>query len=104
MFLDRSGVEIMTGHVVRAAVNVNQELHGNWADYTVEKAPGGYKLSYLRSEKGDILPKGYTAGYMADTLPEEDQRSQKVLVFTLRPVRVTGWQIVELGADTGARP
>ncbi|KTE23135.1 MULTISPECIES: hypothetical protein [unclassified Sphingopyxis] len=94
MFLDCNGVEICTGHVVRAPITGNRELHGAWADYTVEKAPGGYKLSYLRSEKGDILPVGYTGGYMADTLPDDDEFDIKALVFTKMPLRVSGWEIV----------
>lgn len=94
MFLDCNGVEICTGHVVRAPITGNRELHGAWADYTVEKAPGGYKLSYLRSENGDILPVGYTGGYMADTLPDSDEFDIKALVFTQVPLRVSGWEII----------
>lgn len=94
MFLDVDGHHIVTGDIVRKRIEINQDLHGTWADYRVRKAPGGYVLSYLISEKGAILPEGYTAGYMADQLADEDDVDLKTLVFTLKPIRVTGWIVV----------
>jgi hypothetical protein len=94
MFRDADGDEICTGDVIRAPITINTELHGTWGDYLVEKAPGGYKLSYLRSEKGQKLPKGYTGGYMVDLLPDEDETDLKTLVFTLESIKVAGWQII----------
>lgn len=94
MFLDREGEMIHVGDVIRAPVSGNVELHGTWADYTIEKAPGGYKLSYLISEKGQCLPIGYTGGYMPDVLPESDEHDLKTLVFTKKPIRVDGWEII----------
>ena len=94
MFVDVDGHHIMTGDVVRKPVRINQELHGTWADYRVRKAPGGYVFSYIVSEKGAILPEGYTAGYMADQLEDEDEVDMKTLVFTLRPIRVTQWKTI----------
>lgn len=94
MFLDSSGTEIKVGDTVRAPC-LNIEVHGSWCDYKVEKAPGGYKLSYQKSEKGQILPVGYTGGYMADCLPDEDEHDIKTLVFTQVPLKINGWRIIK---------
>lgn len=94
MFNDKGDVPIRVGDVVRMATTGNVELHGTWCEYRIRKAPGGYVFSYLRSEKGQILPEGYTGGYMADSLPDKDEHDIKTLVFTLKPIRVNGWQIM----------
>ncbi|CAN5571455.1 hypothetical protein BH10PSE14_BH10PSE14_06140 [soil metagenome] len=95
MFLDATGKEIRLGDVVRAPIDINQSLHGTWGEYRIRKAPGGYLLSYLRSEKGQILPEGYTGGYMADCIPRDDETDLKTLVFTQVPVQVSSWRIVD---------
>lgn len=87
MLVDVTGAMIHVGDVVRAAVGVNDEFHGSWADYTVEKAPGGYRLSYFISEKGQRLPVGYTAGYLSDTFMEKEDRSMKDMVFSQVPLQ-----------------
>lgn len=94
MFVDMDGRHIMTGDVVRRPVTGNRDLHGEWIDCRVRKAPGGYVFHYLISQKGSILPEGYTAGYMADQLEGEDETDIKTLVFALRPIRVKQWKIV----------
>lgn len=95
LFLASDGLPIFTGDVIRAPITINTELHGAWGEYAVRKAPGGYLLSYLRSEKGQILPEGYTGGYMHDVLPDGDEIDLKTLVFTRVPVRVRGWERVK---------
>lgn len=94
MFLDASGTMIRLGDVVRAPITINQGVHGTWGEYRIRKAPGGYLLSYLRSEKGQVLPEGYTGGFMADCLPDEDETDLKSLVFATVPIPVSGWRIV----------
>jgi hypothetical protein len=94
MFLDATGTPSRLGDVVRAPITINTDFHGSWGEYRIRKAPGGYLLSYIRSEKGQILPEGYTGGYMADCLPDEDEHDLKTLVFTQVPVQVRGWRIV----------
>jgi hypothetical protein len=94
MFLDRNGDAICVGHKVRAPISINQEVHGTWGEYEIVKRPGGYVMSYLRSEKGEILPPGYTGGYMHDVIPDDDECSLKELVFTKVPIQVKGWRIV----------
>ncbi|MES2289257.1 MAG: hypothetical protein V4530_05915 [Pseudomonadota bacterium] len=95
MFLDATGEMIRLGDLVRAKLTINQHVHGDWADYRIRKAPGGYLLSYHRSEKGQVLPEGYTGGFMADCLPDDDERDNKSLVFATVPIPVSGWLIVE---------
>lgn len=94
MFLDAAGTMIRMGDVIRAPITINQKVHGTWGEYRIRKAPGGYLLSYLRSEKGQILPEGYTGGYMADCIPDEEETDLKTLVFTQVPIQISGWTIV----------
>lgn len=69
MFADASGRELFLGDVVRADVDEAFRefgVHGDWAEYEITKAPGGYALSYLRSQKGTVLPYGYLSCFMAE--------------------------------------
>jgi hypothetical protein len=75
LFADKDGYEIFLGDVVRAAIQEPfQHTHGTWAEYEITKAAGGYVLSYTRSEKGCILPFGYTSQFInqydIDELPD----------------------------------
>lgn len=86
-FADKRGRELFLGDVVRAAIEEPfNETHGNWADYEITKAAGGYVLSYVRSEKGCQLPFGYTGTFInqfgVDELPD-----LKMLLFHGKPVR-----------------
>lgn len=91
MFLASDGQPLCVGDEVRAPVSINQNVHGTWAEYEIKKAPGGYVLSYLRSEKGQVLPIGYTAGYMYETIPDDDEVDHKTLVFTQVPIQIDSW-------------
>jgi hypothetical protein len=99
MFLDCHGEDICLGSIIRAPVEINQTVHGEWAEYEIRKAPGGYVLSYRCSEKGAVLPPGYTGGFMADSLPDADERDLKSLIFATVPLRVEGWIIVPPGQE-----
>lgn len=88
MMADKSGRELFLGDVVRADVDdAFREfgVHGNWAEYEIIKAPGGYALSYLRSEKGAVLPYGYLCCFMVeferDALPD-----MKRIMFAREPI------------------
>lgn len=76
-------VPVRVGDVVRKACD-NDEVHGPWVDYLVDKAPGGYVLRYIRSDKGWVLPLGYTAGNLMEHAMEET--SLKMVVFSMRPL------------------
>jgi hypothetical protein len=87
LFADNQGKEIFLGDVVRAQIKEPfQDTHGTWAEYEITKAAGGYVLSYVRSEKGCILPFGYTAQFMnqyeIDELPD-----LKMLLWSDKPVQ-----------------
>jgi hypothetical protein len=81
-FNDRSGLEIYLGDVVRADVKEPfTDMHGRWVEYEIVKAPGGYVLAYFRSEKGCLLPFGYTGCYMND-FETDDLPDLKSLIFS----------------------
>lgn len=77
------GQPIRTGDVVRMDCK-NEDVHGSWVEYLVDKAPGGYVVRYLRSAKGWVLPLGYTGGNLLDLLDEE--HSAKTMTFAMRPM------------------
>lgn len=88
MFADKSGRELMLGDTVRAAVDEPFRefgVHGDWAEYEITKAPGGYALSYLRSEKGAVLPFGYLCCFMADFNSNELPNINS-LMFARKPI------------------
>ena len=72
---DRDGRGIVIGAVVRMPVTGNTDMHGEWADYTVEQRGMTPVLTYLTSEKGRVLPVGYLAQCLSD------QYDQKMFLF-----------------------
>lgn len=84
---DRDGVELFVGDVVVSPIDEPyQEHHGEWAEYEIGKAPGGYVLLYVRSQKGCILPFGYTAQYMT-LFGDDDLPDLKQLLWARGPVK-----------------
>lgn len=84
-FADADGAELFLGDVVRARIEEPfQELHGTWGEYEITKAAGGYVLSYSRSEKGCILPFGYTACFMTEFCPDSIP-DLKILLWSKTP-------------------
>lgn len=65
-FSDSKGVEMFDGDVIKREVDCNIELHGEYSLVEVKFQGSVPVLSYLRSEKGAILPRGYTAGLLSD--------------------------------------
>jgi len=63
---DSMGVEIYIGDKVAIDTSINKEVHGEWAVYTVEQRGLTPVLMYDYSEKGQILPKGYTGCCLSD--------------------------------------
>src|ERR1035437_5576560 len=81
---DSNGVTIHVGDYVQRQVTGNVEIHGEWTIQLVETRGIVPILSYVKSEKGPILPEGYTAGLLSHLY------DQDMLVFindvtTLRP-------------------
>ena len=89
MMADRNGRELFLGDVVRADVDEPFRSigpHGDWSEYEITKSPGGYALSYLRSEKGAVLPYGYLCCGMTE-FGGDDLPGMKDLMFARKPVR-----------------
>lgn len=81
---DSKGIEFRVGSIVRRNTEINFEVHGNWVDYRVILQGTTPLLSYLKSEKGQVLPIGYTACCLCN------EYDYKMFVFatdlkTLRP-------------------
>lgn len=63
---DSHGVELYVGDIVRKPVDANTEVHGDWALYRIVQQGLTPLLLYVRSEKGQVLPEGYTGCVLAD--------------------------------------
>lgn len=104
LFLASDGRPILVGDIIRAPITINQDVHGTWADYRIRKGPGGYVMSYRRSEKGEVLPPDYTGGYMADLLARDDERDIKALIFARVPIPTANWhRVTDLGLQPAAQ-
>lgn len=82
---DSMGTEIKVGDKVKINVDCNVDLHGEWAIYEIKLRGIVPVISYLVSEKGQILPVGYTGR------PLSDLYDQKIFLWVddlkrLRPV------------------
>lgn len=67
---DTNGVEFRVGCIVRSEC-INQDIHGTWVDYEITLQGVIPILSYLRSEKGEILKVGGTACCLSDIYDNE---------------------------------
>lgn len=63
---DSNEVEIFEGDIIKREVGCNEELHGSYSLVEVKFQGSIPTLSYLRSEKGAVLRRGYTAGRLSD--------------------------------------
>lgn len=94
-FLDKNKQPIYVGSKVRVVTNFNTTIHGIYVDYLICKTAGGYLFSYLCSEKGQVLPPGYTGGYMKDCIPEEAHLGHDTLIFSPGRKQVPQWEVLE---------
>lgn len=62
---DSNGAPICIGDTLRRDIHDN-DMHGDWVEYTVELRGLTPVLFYLRSQKGQVLPVGYTGGILAN--------------------------------------
>lgn len=89
MMADKDGSELFLGDVVRADVHAAYRefgVHGDWAEYEITKAPGGYALTYLRSEKGAVLPYGYLSCFLTEFDQEALLPDLKRVMFARDPI------------------
>lgn len=56
---DKRKIMIWEGDVLKIPVDLNKEHHGDFAWYEVTKRHGQWFISYLKSQKGFQLPKGF---------------------------------------------
>lgn len=64
---DSTGREILIGDRVRQpCVNPDSSPHGQWAVHEVLMQASFPILSYCYSQKGKVLPRGYTRGFLSD--------------------------------------
>lgn len=63
---DSNGDMIHIGDQIKFTVTGNEELHGEYCIYDVKKRGMVPIIVYNRSEKGQILPKGYTGSVLSD--------------------------------------
>lgn len=82
---DSDGIPITIGCKVRKPCGCNQELHGSWAEHDVVLRGLIPVLLYNHSEKGQILPKGYTGCFLSD---EYDVKNLLFVtdISTIRPM------------------
>jgi hypothetical protein len=74
-FIDNDSVEICEEDIVRHHTDFNPDVHGDYVDYVIVYRNGHWMTSYWKSEKGQVLPVGYTCGtiqelYMTDISKE----------------------------------
>jgi hypothetical protein len=55
---DSNGIEFKTGSIVRA--DTFNDIHGSWVDYEIKLMGTTPLMIYLKSEKGQVLPKGHS--------------------------------------------
>lgn len=70
---DRKKEKVFGRMVVRHFTDFNEEFHGTYVDYEIIYRNGIWMCSYLRSEKGQVLPRGYTCGSVSEALMQDDR-------------------------------
>ena len=63
---DTNGKEFKVGSIVRRSTDINTGMHGSWVDYEITVQGTTPLMKYLRSETGEVLPKGYTGCFLSD--------------------------------------
>ncbi|MEK4882605.1 MULTISPECIES: YopX family protein [Paenibacillus] len=61
---DKLKNNVWQGDIIKIPVEINTEFHGDFTLHEVIKINGQWVTSYLRSEKGAKLPKGYLRGFL----------------------------------------
>lgn len=69
---DKNGKLIYEGDIVKVPTQCNKELHGSYSLQEVVWRNGFWVLSYISSETGHKLPRGWTACFMYYQWLDED--------------------------------
>lgn len=70
---DKNGKEIYEGDIVKHETDFNLEVHGEYIMYEILYKSGMWITSFLKSAKGQTLPRGYTAGGISEFLSSESK-------------------------------
>lgn len=76
---DKNGKLIYEGDIVKLPTQCNKELHGSYSLQEIVWRNGNWILSYISSEKGSKLPRGWTAGFLHNYWSDE---FEKEFIFT----------------------
>lgn len=87
---DKNDNGIYEGDIVKQAVDCNNDLHGEYTYHEVKFNNGSFLVSYLKSETGFKLPRGYTAGFMTDII----DRSAKIILWSKEALSVDEFEII----------
>jgi hypothetical protein len=63
---DSEGTEMFVGDMVKVPVTCNEDFHGSYSIYEIKQQGLTPVFSYVRSEKGEMLPKGYAGAVLAE--------------------------------------
>jgi uncharacterized phage protein (TIGR01671 family) len=73
---DSNEIEIFEGDIVKVP-SINDHVHGNYSYKEVIYRNGTWIAQYVKSEKGQVVPRGYMAGHLIDCYDHD----YKALVF-----------------------
>lgn len=71
---DRNGKLIYEGDIIKIPTQCNKKLHGNYSLQEVVWRNGYWVISYISSETGHKLPRGWTAGFLHNYWSDEFEK------------------------------
>lgn len=89
--LDKNGVEIFEGDLFKRPVTINNERFGTWSINEVRIHNGFPIAIYVVSEKGQIIPRGYSACLLFEADGDTDM---KLLLFSTEPYQFFDIEII----------
>ena len=88
--LDKNGKEIYEGDIVKVPVEINQDTFGEYSYREIKFNNGGFYSSYLNSQKGQIMPRGYTASFII----EEPDIDIKLMLWSEEPRKIDNFEVI----------